>query len=138
MILEIVMSLLALMPQVAMAHENQRRLPGFFEDLHIQESVQEVFSTPMNEWDARQWITALILLFLILWCGGCVCQNRRRYYGFGGGGGGGCLQNVIMCACCYELCCRDCQDLQPFFGAKLPAEDGVSSPEYELHGGHLA
>lgn len=129
-----------------------RFLPaGSFEGIldAIEERVRQVFQTPVAAWDSPEWFTAAVMLFVGLWCCGCICQQRRRpYYGRGyggngyypnqqpglmtGGGGGGagggnCLRNVVMCACCYELCCRDCQDLQSILPAgmlqKLPNED---------------
>jgi len=115
---------------------------GFFANLGttLDTSIQDVLSTPMNEWETRQWITALILVFVVFWCCGCVGNRRRR--GRGGGGGGNCLANLLCCACCFELCCRDCQDLQPFLGgaAKLPTapEEEAGEPhEYELQGDRM-
>lgn len=98
-------------------------------DVNVGESLDHLFSTPMNEWTIGQWLFAVVLLCLILWCCGCLaCQGGggRRYYRHsyynnyrnnrGGGGGGGCcdcLRNLLLCFCCYELCCDDGQNL-PF------------------------
>jgi hypothetical protein len=109
-----------------------RRLARMFENINIRESLNRLFETPISEWEIGQWILAAFLLTLILWCCGCICggnQRRRRSYyrssggGYGGGrssgGGGGacsCVQDVLLCVCCYELCCRDCQDVPCFNG----------------------
>ena len=133
--------LLAALPAIATAQdEHHRRLPGF--DGHqIEENVREVFNTPIDAWERQQWVTAFILMLLVMWCCGCCRQGRRRaYYGrTGGGGGGSCLQNVLCCACFYELCCRDCQDLAPFFSPKPAAIDLEAEEvgDYELQGGRM-
>lgn len=138
---------------------SHRILPGFefLDRLNIEESIRQVFSTPVDAWDSRQWITAAILLFLGMWCCGCMSQNRRSRRGYGGGGyypnqqqpglmtgsgygaanssGGGassCLRNAVMCACCYELCCRDCQDIAPFLPGTMMSAKPAPETDYTL------
>jgi len=92
---------------------------------NVREMLSNLFSTAPEAWTTGQWILAAVLLFLALWCCGC-CSGGRRYYrrgyhnqrGYSSGGyrsshGGccGCLQDLLMCFCCYELCCADCQDV---------------------------
>jgi len=136
-----------------------RRLPGFFENLRLGESLGSLFSTPMDAWDSGQWIVAFILLFGALWCCGCLAGNRRRYRGYGGGypnaygpgygagggyyprsggsGGGTCLRNVLLCVCCYEFCCADCQHVKQLMDAASnriapPEEEGVYRRDTEI------
>jgi len=101
-----------------------RQLPNEFRFMdQFQESLNQVFSTAPQDWTMGQWFLALLMIFGVLWCCGCLQGGRRYYYrqgpygGYPGGyygrtsSGGccGCLQNILMCFCCYELCCADCQ-----------------------------
>ena len=128
--------------------QGRRRLPDDYGDLfsNVQESFDELFSTAPREWTAYQWFLFLLILFLALWCCGCLNGGRRYYrsgyYGggnYGGGGGyypyryrnpsccssccGGCLQDILLCFCCYELCCADCQHV-PCCNPNLAGVDG--------------
>jgi hypothetical protein len=98
-------------------------------DFNVGDSMDRLFSTPMDEWTIGQWLFGVFLLSLILWCCGCLACSRgggRRYYrrsyynnyrndGNDGGGGGccACLRNILLCFCCYEICCDDGEHL-PF------------------------
>jgi hypothetical protein len=41
-----------------------------------------------------------------------------------GGGICGCLRNIVLAACCFEFCCRDCQDVN----------QAIMGNEYSLKG----
>lgn len=72
--------------QMASVH---RRLPGFFEGLNVEESFNRLFSTPIRQWEAGQWLLAALMVFTILYCCGCIAGNRRyRRQGYGSGYGG--------------------------------------------------
>jgi hypothetical protein len=103
----------------AMQQNKERKLPGY-DDVDISESIHRLFSTAPEAWTAGQWILALVIILLTLWCCGCCLAGGRQQYRGGGynyysrqsnGGMCGCLQNVLACVCCYEWCCRDCQDV---------------------------
>ncbi|KAI2494269.1 hypothetical protein MHU86_20246 [Fragilaria crotonensis] len=137
--------------QITAQYEMERRLPGFFENLDLGGWFDALVSTPIEDWEASQWMFAAVLLLLVVWCCGCIgCARRRQarpygypgyggYGGYGGaagpyGGGGygpggygqqqpmsgrssgacGCLRNLLLCFCCYELCCADCKDVPCF------------------------
>mmetsp|Transcript_60485 Transcript_60485/g.148401 ORF Transcript_60485/g.148401 Transcript_60485/m.148401 type:complete len:138 (-) Transcript_60485:238-651(-) len=50
----------------------------------IGESINQLFTTPMNAWEWQQWLLAVLLLSLFLWCCGCMtfrccsCWRGRR------------------------------------------------------------
>lgn len=117
---------------------------GFDFDFNsIGEALNGLATTPPNGWRAEQWGLFAFLVLVALYCCGCCACNRRRQrqgygqgypgqygpggygqggYGGGYGGGGGksgggimsCLRNVLMCFCCYELCCADCAHVPCF------------------------
>jgi len=97
-------------------HDGHRRLGGHndFHDMDIIEFVSTLADTPMDEWSGIQFVVFFALLLLLgslalCCCCSCLCR------GMGGGrccrGGGSCCQDILMCFCCYEICCRDGQDL---------------------------
>lgn len=49
----------------------------------------------------------------------------------GGRGACSCIENVLLCSFCYELCCRDCQDVPCFKG------DGGGDDVYRREGGDM-
>ena len=87
----------------------------------------DLFDTPIDQWTGWQWLLVLVLLFILSFlcrCLSCACCQRspygyypggyyggRRYYG--GGGNGSCCScsDIFWCLCCFEWCCRDCQDV---------------------------
>jgi hypothetical protein len=91
--------------------QQHRRLVDFSVDEQIEkveQALRQLFSTPPDDWSLGQWILAAFLLLLLLWCCGCVSGGRRYGRGYrrtSGGGLCGCLQNLLLCFCCYELCC---------------------------------
>jgi hypothetical protein len=128
-----------------------RQLPGYFEDLNIQESFDQLFSTPIGQWEARQWMLAALVAFTVLYCCGCIAGNRRYrrqgYYpgygsGYGGGGYGGgrssggtgfcgCLRNILLCFCCYELFCGDCAHVPCFRHSSFSQESNAVGKDEE-------
>ena len=151
-------------------HEMERRLPGFFENLDLGGRFDSLVSTPIENWEASQWLFAAIMFLLIVWCCGCLgCARRRqarRYgapgYGYGGapgpyGAGGyglggyghgqqqpmtgkgagsgfcGCLRGLLLCFCCYELCCADCNDVPCFHHSSWSGNAGQDA--YRLQPG---
>jgi hypothetical protein len=116
----------------------RRNLPqnDYLPDWNIGEAFDKLVSTPPQDWEAGQWILAAVLLMLALWCCGfccCACRRRRRYheqpyyygapyppYGYPRGGRRGtdsccgCLRSILLCFCCYEYFCADCQDVPCF------------------------
>jgi len=56
----------------------------------------QIFNKPINQWEFRDWITLLILLFILSAVLGCMRRIRCC----------GCdLVDLIACWCCYEICC---------------------------------
>lgn len=104
--------------QFEMQETKERKLPGI--EIDISQSLKRLFATAPEAWTTGQWIFAALILLVALWCCGCLACGRRyhrggyNYYRRSSSGGGGlcaCLQNLLMCFCCYELCCRNCQDV---------------------------
>ena len=88
-----------------------------FEDV-----ISSLADTSPMEWTGMQWLCLIILLMVVSTIFSCICGaccRRPRYgYGYGDGygggrrgGGGGCLSDIFWCFCCFEWCCRDCQDV---------------------------
>lgn len=91
--------------------------------------LSDLIDTPMDKWTSTQWGIFGVFLFFILavmCCCCCVCvlptifamccghsggyYNGNGYYGggspyYGGGGGSSCLKDLLLCFCCYEMCC---------------------------------
>lgn len=101
-----------------------RFLPDAFEaldyDFNIGESLQQLFGTAPEQWTMGQWLLAGLLILLALWCCGCLSNGRGYYRGYHHGpgyypqrstGNCSCLQNLLLCFCCYEYCFADCQDV---------------------------
>ena len=89
-----------------------------FEDV-----ISSLADTSPTEWTGMQWLCLIILLLVVSTlfsciCGAC-CRPMRPGYGYGYGGrygggsgrGSGCLSDIFWCFCCFEWCCRDCQDV---------------------------
>mmetsp|Transcript_35422 Transcript_35422/g.65084 ORF Transcript_35422/g.65084 Transcript_35422/m.65084 type:complete len:214 (-) Transcript_35422:155-796(-) len=80
------------------------------------EFLSKLADTPPDEWSGEQWVVvlAMVLLGVVgLCCCTCLCLlpmccGRRPE----GGGGGGCLQDLLVCFCCWELCCRGGEDIE--------------------------
>jgi hypothetical protein len=55
------------------------------------------------------------------WLGGSYMGQQQR-----GAGGGicGCVRQIVLAACCFEFCCRDCQDVN----------QAILGKEYSLKG----
>mmetsp|Transcript_28520 Transcript_28520/g.62072 ORF Transcript_28520/g.62072 Transcript_28520/m.62072 type:complete len:227 (-) Transcript_28520:90-770(-) len=87
----------------------------------FQDVISSLADTSPTEWTGMQWLCLIILLLVVSTlfsciCGAC-CRPMRPGYGYGsryGGGSGrgcGCLSDIFWCFCCFEWCCRDCQDV---------------------------
>lgn len=91
--------------------------------------LSSMADTPPDEWSGEEWAVGLALLVLGvvgLFCCACMCLipmccGGRR----GGGGGGGCLQDLLMCFCCWELCCRGGEDIGECCGGGMYQGDLV-------------
>jgi hypothetical protein len=59
---------------------SQRKLAFEFLDFNVGDSLDRLFSTPISEWTWGQWLLGCILLFLVLWCCGCVASGTQRRY----------------------------------------------------------
>jgi hypothetical protein len=59
---------------------SQRKLAFDFLDFNVGESLDNFFSTPINAWTWGQWLLAIVLISLVLWCCGCVASGSRRRY----------------------------------------------------------
>ena len=110
----------------AKVEEEQRKLQDYdyegkvhdFEDV-----ISSLADSRPMEWTGMQWLCLVVLLMVLSTlfsciCGAC-CGCCRPRYGYGGGyyggrgrgGGGGCCSDILWCFCCFEWCCRDCQDV---------------------------
>ena len=110
----------------AKVEEQQRQLQDYdyegkvhdFEDV-----ISSLADSRPMEWTGMQWLCLVVLLMVLSTlfsciCGACCGCCRPRRYGYGGynggrgrGGGGGCFSDIFWCFCCFEWCCRDCQDV---------------------------
>lgn len=115
----------------------------------IGRAMASLFDTPIDAWTGAQWLCLVVLLIAVsilfrCLCGGCCRRSypRTPYYGPGGyygggypqqGGGyygnnsrGSCcgLSDVFWCLCCFEWCCRDCQDCDALRNAAGNAYQG--------------
>lgn len=100
----------------------RRKLQDYEGKVHdFEDVISSLADTTPMEWTGMQWFCLIILLsvlstILSCICGACCGCFRPRYgygYGYGrrGGGGGGCCSDIFWCLCCFEWCCRDCQDV---------------------------
>ncbi|CAB9511210.1 expressed unknown protein [Seminavis robusta] len=110
----------------------------------VADSIAGVFRTPVAAWDLGQWFVALTLVVLTLSCCGCGRRRIRRRYYYGrssnqpgvianggnysryedttatrGGRDTSFLHRLLLCVCCFEWCCRDCQDVPCIGGPSL-------------------
>lgn len=105
------------------SRQHGRRMQQQFRD--FEDYVSSLGNTPVQDWTIGQWIVFLLILSLVgtiasCICGACCCAPRPYGYyggyGYGGGGrccgSGGCLEDICMCLCCYELCCRGGEDVK--------------------------
>ena len=112
----------------AKVEEQQRQLQDYdyegkvhdFEDV-----ISSLADSRPMEWTGMQWLCLVVLLMVLSTlfsciCGACCGCCRPRRYGYSGGGyyggrgrggGGGCCSDIFWCFCCFEWCCRDCQDV---------------------------
>ena len=99
-----------------------RRLQDYEGKFHdFEDVVSSLADTTPMEWTGMQWFCLIILLSVLSTifsciCGACCgcCRPRYNYGYYGGrrgGGGGGCCSDIFWCLCCFEWCCRDCQDV---------------------------
>ena len=100
----------------------RRKLQDYEGKVHdFEDVISSLADTTPLEWTGMQWFCLIILLSVLSTifsciCGACCGCCRPRYgygYGYGrrGGGGGGCCSDIFWCLCCFEWCCRDCQDV---------------------------
>jgi len=103
--------------------EGKRNLQDYQGKFHdFEDVISSLADTTPLEWTGMQWLCLIILLTVLstlfsCLCGACFGCCRPRYgYGYyggrrRGGGGGGRCSDVVWCLCCFEWCCRDCQDV---------------------------
>ena len=102
----------------------RRKLQDYEGKVHdFEDVISSLADTTPMEWTGMQWFCLIILLSALSTifsciCGACCGCCRPRYgygYGYGYGrresGGGGCCSDIFWCLCCFEWCCRDCQDV---------------------------
>ena len=98
----------------------RRKLQDYEGKVHdFEDVISSLADTTPLEWTGMQWFCLIILLSVVSTifsciCGACCGCCRPRYgYGYGrrGSGGGGCCSDIFWCLCCFEWCCRDCQDV---------------------------
>lgn len=100
----------------------RRKLQDYEGKVHdFEDVISSLADTTPVEWTGMQWFCLIILLSVLSTifsciCGACCGCCRPRYgygYGYGrrGSGGGGCCSDIFWCLCCFEWCCRDCQDV---------------------------
>ena len=100
---------------------------------HLQQvqDISRLFSdfldTPIDQWSGAQWVILIIVVIIVSALCRCLCSCCRPpyyyrssypppvgyYYGGYGRGGSTCCScsDIFWCLCCFEWCCRDCQDV---------------------------
>lgn len=100
-------------------YENGRRRLQNGDPTDLVDFLSKLADTAPDQWSGEQWAVFMALLVLGvvgLCCCTCMCLLPMCCGGQPAGGGGGCLQDLLMCFCCWELCCRGGEDIQECCG----------------------